>query len=239
MTAVAPAALIEARGVTRILPGIVPTTLVHDIDLAVRENEFMAITGPSGSGKSSLLYLLGLLDMPTAGDVLIRGRASADMDEEERAATRLSEIGFVFQFHFLLPEFTILENVTLPMRALRRLSMPAMRQRAADVLADLGLADHLHKRPDQLSGGQRQRVAVARALANEPAVILADEPTGSLDSAASEQVFQILRRLVDERGKTIVAVTHDLDLAARMDRRIQLVDGGIVADTAAAQPVAG
>jgi lipoprotein-releasing system ATP-binding protein len=239
MTAEAKAALIEARAVTRILPGIVPTTLVHDIDLSVRENEFVAITGPSGSGKSSLLYLLGLLDMPTAGDVLIRGRSAADMSDEERAATRLSEIGFVFQFHFLLPEFTILENVTLPMRALGRLSMQAMRQRAAGLLGELGLADHVGKRPDQLSGGQRQRVAVARALANEPAVILADEPTGSLDSAASEQVFQILRRLVDERGKTIVAVTHDLDLAARMDRRIHLVDGGIVTDSPAPQPVAG
>jgi lipoprotein-releasing system ATP-binding protein len=239
MSAAASLPLIEARGVTRILPGIVPTTLVHDIDLAIAENEFVAITGPSGSGKSSLLYLLGLLDMPTAGDVLIRGRSSADMNDEERAATRLADLGFVFQFHFLLPEFTILDNVMLPMRALRKRSLRAMREHAAELLGALGLADHVGKRPDQLSGGQRQRVAVARALANEPAVILADEPTGSLDSAASEQVFQILRRLVDERGKTIVAVTHDLELAARMDRQVQLIDGGIVADRHAVQPAAG
>ena len=147
------------------------------------------------------------------------------MDEEERALTRLSLLGFVFQFHFLLPEFTVLDNVMLPMRALGQLSAEAMRERARDLLASLGLADHMHKRPDQLSGGQRQRVAVARALANEPPVILADEPTGSLDSKASEQVFQMLRDLVDKHGKTVVAVTHDLGLAERMDRRIELLDG--------------
>ncbi len=222
--------LIEARNVTRILPGIVPTTLVQDINLSVTENEFVAITGPSGSGKSSLLYLLGLLDLPTTGEVLIHGRATVHMDEEERALTRLTQLGFVFQFHFLLPEFTILDNVMLPMRALGRLSGEAMRQRARDLLASLGLADHVHKRPDQLSGGQRQRVAVARALANEPPVILADEPTGSLDSKASEQVFEVLRELVEKHGKTVVAVTHDLALAARMDRHVELLDGRIVAD---------
>jgi lipoprotein-releasing system ATP-binding protein len=194
------------------------------------ENEFVAITGPSGSGKSSLLYLLGLLDLPTTGEVLIRGRATVHMDEEERAHTRLTQLGFVFQFHFLLPEFTILDNVMLPMRALGALSGEAMRQRARDLLASLGLADHVHKRPDQLSGGQRQRVAVARALANEPPIILADEPTGSLDSHASEQVFEVLHELVDKHGKTVVAVTHDLALAARMDRHVELLDGQIVAD---------
>jgi lipoprotein-releasing system ATP-binding protein len=225
----APAPL-EARGVTRILPGIVPTTLVHDITLTIQDNEFVAITGPSGSGKSSLLYLLGLLDMPTSGEVLIQGRTTAGMTEEQRAFTRLSTLGFVFQFHFLLPEFTALDNLMLPMRAFGRLSAKNMRERAEALLTSLGLADHLHKRPDQLSGGQRQRVAVARALANDPPVILADEPTGSLDSKSSEQVFEILRDLVDSKGKTIIAVTHDLDLAARMDRRIHLVDGGILTD---------
>jgi len=198
----------------------------------------VAVTGPSGSGKSSLLYLLGLLDLPTSGELIINGKATVHMDEAERARTRLETLGFVFQFHFLLPEFTALENVMLPMRALRRLSPEAMRARGAELLGSLGLEDHLKKRPDQLSGGQRQRVAVARALANDPPVILADEPTGSLDSKASEQVFQILRDLVDLHGKTVVAVTHDLDLAARMDRRVQLVDGGIVADLrTAAVPV--
>jgi lipoprotein-releasing system ATP-binding protein len=222
--------LIEAKAVSRILPGIVPVTLVRDIDLAIGSNEFVAITGPSGSGKSSLLYLLGLLDLPTSGEVLIGGKTTASMDEDERARVRLATLGFVFQFHFLLPEFTVLENVTLPMRALGRLDAGARDRRGRELLASLGLGDQAGKRPDQLSGGQRQRVAVARALANEPPVILADEPTGSLDSKSSEQVFRILRDLVDRRGKTVVAVTHDLDLAARMDRRVQLVDGAIVSE---------
>jgi len=226
----AAAPLIEARKVTRILPGIVPTTLVHGIDLAISSNEFVAITGPSGSGKSSLLYLLGLLDLPTSGEVLIRGQETSSMPEEDRAHARLTMLGFVFQFHFLLPEFTVLENVMLPMRALGRLSQADMRTRAGELLGSLGLGDHTSKRPDQLSGGQRQRVAVARALANEPPVILADEPTGSLDSKASEQVFELLRDLVEKKGKTVVAVTHDLDMANRMHREIKLIDGAVVTD---------
>jgi lipoprotein-releasing system ATP-binding protein len=222
--------LIEAKGVTRILPGIVPTTLVHDINLTIGTNELVAITGPSGSGKSSLLYLLGLLDLPTEGEVAIRGRTTAHMSEEERAFTRLTTLGFVFQFHFLLPEFTALENIMLPMRALGRLDARGMRERAATLLGALGLGDHVNKLPDQLSGGQRQRVAVARALANDPPLILADEPTGSLDSKSSQQVFAILRDLVEKHRKTVVAVTHDLALAEQMHRRIQLVDGAIVSD---------
>jgi lipoprotein-releasing system ATP-binding protein len=149
------------------------------------------------------------------------------MDQEERARVRLSMIGFVFQFHFLLPEFTARENVALPMRKLGVLSRAQIHDRAGDLLDSFGLRDHLHKRPDQLSGGQRQRTAVARALANDPPIILADEPTGSLDSENSEQVFSILAALVRERGKTVVAVTHDLDMAARMDRRVHLIDGRI------------
>lgn len=224
------ASLIEARQMTKVLPGIVPVTLVRDIDLIIQPREFVAITGPSGSGKSSLLYLLGLLDVPTSGDVLINGRSTTRMSEEERAAVRLTQLGFVFQFHFLLPEFSITENVALPMRAVGRLSKRAITARAEDLLASLGLGDHLRKNPDQLSGGQRQRVAVARALANDPPVILADEPTGSLDSVSTGQVFDILRALVEQRGKTVVAVTHDLDLAHRMHRQIDLLDGRLTRD---------
>ncbi|WP_086998617.1 ABC transporter ATP-binding protein [Rhizobium sullae] len=220
-------ALIEARNLTRILKETVPVTLVQDISLTLAEQEFVAITGPSGSGKSSLLYLLGLLDEPTSGTLSIGGRDTAPMDEQERAETRLSMLGFVFQFHFLLPEFTARENIEIPMRKLGRLNRSAMRRRGEELLTSLGLADHMDKRPDQLSGGQRQRVAVARALANDPPIVLADEPTGSLDSQNSEQVFSILEALVRERGKTVVAVTHDLDMAARMDRRIHLMDGKI------------
>ena len=223
-------ALIEARKVTKILGGIVPVTLVQDITLSIMPREFIAITGPSGSGKSSLLYLLGLLDLPTSGDVLIDGRSTTGMTEGERAEVRLSRLGFVFQFHFLLPEFTITENVALPMRALAKLSPRAITARAEELLASLGLGDHRHKTPDQLSGGQRQRVAVARALANDPPVILADEPTGSLDSAATAQVFGILRDLVALNGKTVVAVTHDLNLASQMQRRIRIVDGRLAGD---------
>jgi lipoprotein-releasing system ATP-binding protein len=220
--------LIEAERLTRVLPETVPVTLVKDVTLSIRENEFVAVTGPSGSGKSSLLYLLGLLDRPTSGVLRIEGRDTGPMGERARAATRLSMLGFVFQFHFLLPEFTARQNVEIPMRKLGRLARHEMHERAGELLASLGLADHLDKRPDQLSGGQRQRVAVARSLANDPPLILADEPTGSLDSKSSEQVFTILETLVRERGKTVVAVTHDLDMAARMDRRIQLVDGRVV-----------
>ena len=222
--------LIETRKATRILAGTVPVTLVADIDLLIHDRQFVAITGPSGSGKSSLLYLLGLLDVPTSGEVLVRGHDTSLLDDDERARIRLETLGFIFQFHFLLPEFTTTQNVMLPMRALGKLTPRQMKERAEGLLASLGLADHLAKRPDQLSGGQRQRVAVARALANDPPVILADEPTGSLDSKSSEQVFQILRDLVDRDGRSVVAVTHALDLAERMDRRVHLVDGRIVSD---------
>jgi lipoprotein-releasing system ATP-binding protein len=224
------APLIEARGVTRILSGVVPVTLVQDISLAIAAREFVAITGPSGSGKSSLLYLLGLLDLPTSGDVLIDGLSTTHMTEEDRAEVRLTRLGFVFQFHFLLPEFTITENVALPMRALGKLSNRAIIARAGDLLASFGLGDHLHKTPDQMSGGQRQRVAVARSLANDPPVILADEPTGSLDSVSTAQVFGILRDLVAVHGKSVIAVTHDLNLAAQMHRRIHIVDGRVEKD---------
>jgi len=227
-------ALIEAEHLTRTLPATVPVTLVRDVSLTVGEREFIAITGPSGSGKSSLLYLLGLLDRPTGGALRIAGQDTAAMDDDALARLRLDMLGFVFQFHFLLPEFTVSENVQLPMRKVGRLSAREMRERAAGLLEELGLAGHLDKRPDQLSGGQRQRVAVARALANDPHVVLADEPTGSLDSRNSEQVFQILRDLVAKRGKTVIAVTHDMDIAARADRRIHLVDGQVVSDGRAA-----
>lgn len=222
--------LIELRDVTRILSGVVDTTLVRDIDLSIDRGEFVAVTGPSGSGKSSLLYLLGLLDLPTSGDVLIDGRSTTDMDEAERARTRLAMLGFVFQFHFLLPEFTALGNVMIPMRKLGRLPERQMRQRATEILLSLGLDGQVDKRPEQLSGGQRQRVAIARALANDPPVILADEPTGSLDSKSSTQVFDILQSLVDTQGRTVITVTHDPVAAARCRRRIHLVDGRMVSD---------
>ncbi len=221
--------LIELRHVTKTIGDGVPTTLVRDIDITIAQGEFVAITGPSGSGKSSLLYLLGLLDVPTSGEVLIQGHATTRLGETDLAALRLAKIGFVFQFHFLLPEFTAAQNVMLPMRALGRLDDKAAKRRSSELLDSLGLKAHAHKLPGQLSGGQRQRVAIARALANEPLVVLADEPTGNLDSASSEQVLGIFRKLVDETGRAVVMVTHDLALAERADRRIRIVDGRVVA----------
>jgi len=223
-------ALVQARGLRRVLSGEVPAVLIDGIDMDVQAGEFLAVTGPSGSGKSSLLYLLGLLDVPSAGEVMIDGHTTSKLDEAARARMRLETLGFVFQFHFLLPEFSALENVALPMRALGRLKEHAIRTRAADLLASLGLAAHAHKRPDQMSGGQRQRVAIARALANDPKLVLADEPTGNLDTASSAQVLAILRDLCRaDSGKSVVIVTHDLGLAAQADRRLNIVDGKVSA----------
>ena len=217
---------LQVVGLVRRVEGVVSHTLVDGIDLSVEKGEFLAITGPSGSGKSSLLYLLGLLDAPTAGEIIICGQATSKLSETERADVRLTKCGFVFQFHFLLPEFTALENVLLPMRAHGKMSTKEMHERAMALLTSLGLGEQVGKRPNQLSGGQRQRVALARALANRPEIIVADEPTGNLDTASTEQVFGILRDIADQ-GQTVVVVTHDAALAARADRRIHIVDGKI------------
>ncbi|GEO40173.1 lipoprotein-releasing system ATP-binding protein [Skermanella aerolata] len=222
------AAVVEARGIGRVLPGPVPVTLVEGIDLSIGEGEFVAITGPSGSGKSSLLYLLGLLDRPTSGTVILEGRDTAEADAAELAALRLSKLGFVFQFHFLLPEFTVLGNVMIPMRKLGGSPEAELRTRAQALLEDLGLGDQAAKLPSQLSGGQRQRVAIARALANRPRVILADEPTGNLDTKSAQTVFDIFARLARETGTTVITVTHDEGLAAQTSRRVNLVDGRLV-----------
>jgi lipoprotein-releasing system ATP-binding protein len=221
---------LQAVGLVRQIAGVVSHTLVNGIDLSVERGEFLAITGPSGSGKSSLLYLLGLLDAPTEGEVIICGQPTSKLSESARADVRLTKCGFVFQFHFLLPEFTSLDNVLLPMRAAGRTSEKDMLARGLKLLASLGLKEHANKRPNQLSGGQRQRVAIARALSNRPEIIIADEPTGALDTASTEQVFSILRDIADN-GRTVVVVTHDPQLAARADRRVHIVDGKI-GDTA-------
>lgn len=223
----ASATLLEARDLTRILPAVVPVTLVEYINIKVTEAEFVAITGPSGSGKSSLLYLLGLLDRPSKGEILINAIDTQHLSSSELSRIRLEKIGFVFQFHFLLPEFTVLDNVMIPMQKLGELPQKQQVEHATGLLTDLGLEEFLHRRPAQLSGGQRQRVAVARALANSPDLILADEPTGSLDSAATEQVFESLQKIVETQRTTVVAVTHDMDIASRMERRIHLVDGRV------------
>ena len=203
-------------------------TLVDGVSLEIERGEFIAMMGPSGSGKSSLLYLLGLLDRADRGARLARRRGTSAYGEDELANRRLRKLGFVFQFHFLLAEFSVLDNVTLPMRRLGDLDEDAANARGDGAAGTArASADQRAKRPHQLSGGQRQRVAIARALANDPLVILADEPTGNLDSVSSANVQQILRDLAHESGKTVVAVTHDGNFASAADQRIGLVDGKI------------
>ena len=221
--------ILRAERLVRVLPAAVPVTLIADVTLGFAPASFSVVTGPSGSGKSSLLYLLGLLDPPTSGEVFVDGTPTSGLDDAARTRMRLAAFGFVFQFHFLLPEFTVLDNVMLPMRQLARLSRPAMRARAMALLDQLDMANQAHKKPDALSGGQRQRTAVARALANDPPVLLADEPTGSLDTKNAAAVFAVLAGLVRE-GRTVIAVTHDEGLAALAQRRIHLVDGRVVQD---------
>jgi lipoprotein-releasing system ATP-binding protein len=223
-------AVLRAENLVRILPGEVPVTLVNNVSLAIEGGEFICIMGPSGSGKSSLLYLLGLLDVPTSGRVWLDGEETSLYGEVDLANRRLEKLGFVFQFHFLLAEFSVIDNVTLPIRRLGRLDESAARARGRELLDRLGVVEQSAKYPHQLSGGQRQRVAIARALANDPLILLADEPTGNLDSASGGTVRQILHDLAHQMGKTVVAVTHDAVFAAAADRRIGIVDGRIDAN---------
>jgi lipoprotein-releasing system ATP-binding protein len=184
-----------------------------------------AIVGPSGCGKSTLLYLLGLLDRPDDGSIWIRDRLMSNSGDAERTAARCEHIGFVFQFHFLMQEFTALENVMMPMRRLGRLGEQGMVYRARELLDAVGLGDKTHRLTTQLSGGEQQRVAVARALANQPAIVLADEPTGNLDQKNSGIVFDLLTRLAKENGQAVVLVTHNPDIAGRCDEVRPMRDG--------------
>jgi lipoprotein-releasing system ATP-binding protein len=218
-------AVLRTEGLTRVLPGDVPVTLVEDITLEIEQGEFVAIMGPSGSGKSSLLYLLGLLDMPTSGKIFLNGADTQGLSEDELADIRLRQLGFVFQFHFLLAEFSALDNVLLPVRKLGLLSESEALARGLELLGSLGLGDQARKLPGQMSGGQRQRVAVARALANDPLILFADEPTGALDTKSSENLRAIFRELSREQKRTVVAVTHDPNFAKAADRVLFLVDG--------------
>ncbi len=220
-------AALRANHVTRRLEGELSVTLVDDANLAIERGEFVVITGPSGSGKSSLLYLLGLLDRPTSGEIWLGETNTSSLTENTLAGLRLAELGFVFQSHFLLPEFTAAENVMLPMRRLGRLSLEDCNARALELLGQLGLADQPGKLPRQLSGGQSQRVAIARALANDPTVILADEPTGNLDTRSSANVQSIMKDLAHKYHHAVVVVTHDAGFAGQADRVVTVIDGHV------------
>jgi lipoprotein-releasing system ATP-binding protein len=222
--------LIETRALVKEFGTEVKTRVLHGLDLVIHEGEFVALTGLSGSGKSTLLYLLGALDRPTFGNVLIDGVDIGGLDDDGRARLRGQKLGFVFQFHFLLPEFTVLENVMLPMLRRGERSRASATQQAKSILDTIGLGELEARRPHQLSGGQQQRVAIARAVANDPRIILADEPTGNLDSKNGVVVMEVFERLVREQGLTIVMVTHERSFAARASRQISLRDGRIVDD---------
>ncbi len=204
--------------------------ILHGIDLHIGHGEFVALMGPSGSGKSTLLNIIGLLETLTAGSYRLQSQEVKELDDAALTLLRRSTIGFVFQFHHLLPAFTALENVTLP--ALMREGRVSSKQleHARELLSAVGLSAAMDKRPGELSGGMQQRVAIARALVQEPPLVLADEPTGNLDTASSDEVFAQLRRMHAERGVTFVVVTHDPRLGARCDRMIELIDGRIAND---------
>ena len=206
------------------------TEILHGISFEFARADFAALVGPSGSGKSTLLNLLGLLDTPTSGELYLLGHATRELDDEARTALRAESIGFVFQFHHLIPAFTARENVLMPLMVRRGRPDGDAIRRADELLVAVGLADFRDRPPKALSGGQQQRVAIARALIHEPALLLADEPTGNLDTATSHEVMEIFAGLREKRGLTIVVITHERDIAAYGTRTVDFRDGLIVSD---------
>ena len=224
-------ALIQTENLTKIYgSGETAVTALDHVGIQVKEGEFVAVMGPSGCGKSTLLHLLGGLDRPSEGGVSIDGTAIADMKDDDLTKLRRKRIGFVFQFYNLIPVLTAVENAALPV-TLDGVKPAEARKRAAEWLQRFGLGDRLASRPDQLSGGQQQRVAVARALVTEPALILADEPTGNLDTRSGDEIAGLLRQVTKEYGRTVIMVTHDPRIAAYADRIIFLKDGKVIDET--------
>lgn len=209
--------------------------VLHGIDLSIGAHDFAALVGPSGSGKSTLLNMLGLLDAPTSGELYLLGRPTALMSDAERTALRGAQLGFVFQFHHLIQAFTSVENVLMPLMLTKGKPSHKDREHAIDLLAEVGLRDYVDVKPSELSGGQQQRVAIARALVTRPALLLADEPTGNLDTKTAANVFELFRRFNKTFNCAVLVVTHDRRLSASCDRTITLVDGRIVSD----EPEAG
>ena len=220
--------MISTNGLNKFYKGAEEFQALRDVSLEIAKGEFVAITGQSGSGKSTLLYVLSTLDTDYDGEIKINGSVLKTMTSNQLSSLRHKDIGFVFQFHYLLPEFTVLENVSLPAMKLKKYSPKQIRERAIQKLEILGLQDQINKKGGQLSGGQQQRVAIARALINDPVIIFGDEPTGNLDSNNAKIVFDIFKELSEKHEQTIVIVTHDPGIAAKSDRCITLKDGRIV-----------
>jgi len=220
-------AVVRVENVVKEFGTRVVSRVLHGIDLQLESGEFAALVGPSGCGKSTLLNLIGLLDRPTSGRVWLQARDTTPLDDDDLTAFRGETLGFIFQFHHLLPEFTALENVMIPAWARAGTPSDAIRTRAEELLAAVGLGDRMKSRATDLSGGQQQRVAIARALAHHPALVLADEPTGNLDTESSNEAFALMRRFNRELGTTFLVVTHDRRIADQCDRTIEMLDGRI------------
>lgn len=218
--------IIEIRGLEKVYRDGVEVKALDGLDLDVKKGEFLSIVGPSGSGKSTLLHMIGILDTPTKGTILIDGQDVTSMDDRQRSSARNKLLGFIFQYHHLLPDFTALENVMMPLLIAGKKKDEAARE-AEKLLNEVGLKDRLHHFPGQLSGGQNQRVAVARALVNKPKIVIGDEPTGNLDSHSSDKVYELLRKLNREFDQTFILVTHDENMARKTDRIVRIVDGKI------------
>ena len=222
--------LIKTVGVIKDFGLEIKNRVLFGIDLEIRAGEFAALIGASGSGKSTLLNILGGLDRPTAGQVIIDGIDLGDLDDDGLALFRNQTLGFIFQSHFLLPQFTVLENVLIPYYIYAGRVSPAIQKRALDLLERVGLTHRLNNRANAISGGEQQRAAIARSLINQPRLILADEPTGNLDSVNTENVFALLREINREYATSLIMVTHDRELACRTDRLLEMSDGRIIRD---------